>query len=603
VVGDIIRKLADPSLKWYSLKVRGGFARWAAVTTSGPQLLHVCDEYICIPTRFSEYFCWSDGSGNLAGRIFPNNEEAWDHANESDPNTSTPYNGSAILVHGYGGYGGYIDLVCGTAKCTVTLVVRRYPEPQILIFNLSSSTIRVNDPPAVHGLSRYTTGTAGSGYVDLGQNQYVVYYRSSVPGVDTSTGFFSQSPLGTSKRWGYEIYVPSGTIISGMFAKSFPKLYTGIRAPKDIPYPPFGFTIIVAGSWGYGGINISGMIDEHIGGFGICKEDPYSTWGVWTMGNNVLIAYSGWAEDDAGNVKYIFESGADVSVNTKKEEKYKRHAIKLYIVDNDEWIVTSIVKPTVDTFSHGRNYNVISPDFYMPKVYAVAYTKSMYVKPDDSISEVTSTVSGCWNYYDAWALANFILAPISGAVAEAALWIYTDDPDVSIPTNVRQAFGAGYCDSLCVYGLQVLPFGDRQLKSGKTYAAAVRYKIFEGSVTSTDILNWAKRVYPKSLTGSEWSALLSTVPFRVVLMGARVLGVTVSVSAPSSADMGSTITVSGNVGQGNATVYVVMHDPSTYAVVASARTTSDSNGNFSVQLGIPSGIAAKTYKIMVISEK
>jgi len=290
VVEDIIRKLADPSLKWYSLKVRGGFARWVDVQLPTLQLWHVCDEYVCMPVRFTEYFCWSDGSGNLADRIFPNNEEAWDHVKTDDPNTSEPYNGSAILVHGYGGYGGYIDLVCGTAKCTVTLVVRRYPEPQILIFNLSSSTIRVNDPPAAHGLSRYTTGTAGSGYVDISQNQYVVYYKSSVPDVDTSTGFFRQSPLGTNKKWDYEVYLPDGLVYTGIdvFDKYFPKLYTGIRAPRDTPYPPFGFAVITGGYWECDGLNVAGMVNEHIGGFVICKDDPYCD--IWIADNTVPIA-------------------------------------------------------------------------------------------------------------------------------------------------------------------------------------------------------------------------------------------------------------------------------------------------------------------------
>jgi hypothetical protein len=144
---------------------------------------------------------------------------------------------------------------------------------------------------------------------------------------------------------------------------------------------------------------------------------------------------------------------------------------------------------------------------------------------------------------------------------------------------------------------------DRYLVAGKTYAAAARYRIFATSATSSDILNWAKRIYPKALTGSEWGALINSMPFRAVLMGAGMLDVTVTVSAPGSASPGQTITVSGNVGQGNAAVYVVMYDPDTYSVVTSAQTTSGADGSFSVQLSIPSGTAAKTYRIAVISEK
>jgi hypothetical protein len=188
------------------------------------------------------------------------------------------------------------------------------------------------------------------------------------------------------------------------------------------------------------------------------------------------------------------------------------------------------------------------------------------------------------------------------AVAEAALFIYTDDANVSLPSDARSAFGVGYCNSVIAVGLQVVPFGDRVLSAGKIYAAAVRYKIFSGSVTSTDIANWAKRIYPKVLSSSEWSSLLSTVPFRVALMGANIIPATVSVTAPSSTNPGKQITVSGNVGQqGN--VYVVMYDPNTYRVVASASATSDASGNFSASLTVPSNISVGTYKVMVISEK
>ena len=596
--GDVIGSIMDPSLKWNSYRVRGGFARWGTITTSNPQLLHICDEYICLPVRFSEYFYWSDGSGNLVSRIFPNNDEAWDHTNETNPNTSAPYDGTGQFIHGLGGYGGYLDLVCGTSKCTVTLVVRRYPEPQILIYNLSSGTIRVNDPPREHGFSSYTNGTPGADYVDLGPNKYVVYYKTVNPAVDSS-GFFSQSPLGVSKRWSYEFYIPNGATLSD---KTFPTIYTGIKAHKDIPVPQSLFAIIDGSVGNRGGINVGGVRGWGIGGFNVYKDDPYCSQGTWAESNIASIVFNGWAEDDSGNVKYIFESGLDISTNTKMEEKYRRYAVKLYVVDNDEWIVSAFIKPTVNTTSYSRNALTIAPDFGRPDVFAASYNKSMYMSPTDAVTEVTSAITACWDFRDGWALANFVSSPISGAVAEAALFIYTDDAGVSLPSDARSAFGVGYCNSVIAVGLQVVPFGDRVLSAGKIYAVAVRYKIFSGSVTSTDIANWAKRIYPKVLSSSEWSSLLSTVPFRVALMGANIIPATVSVTVPSSTNPGKQITVSGNVGQqGN--VYVVMYDPNTYRVVASASATSDASGNFSASLTVPSNISVGTYKVMVISEK
>ncbi|MCI4407833.1 MAG: hypothetical protein JHC26_01985 [Thermofilum sp.] len=596
-VSSIIKSVVETRLWWSSYKVFGGFARWGAVSTSSPQLLHVCDEFICMPVRFSEYFYWSDGSGNLVSRIFPNNDEAWDHTNETNPNTSDPYNGSGVFINGFIGYGGYLDLVCGSSKCTVSLVVRRYPEHQILIYNLSSGTVRVNDPPSALGLNKYTTGASGNGYTDLGQNQYVVFYEYALPGIDSS-GFFSRSPLGVSKSLNYEFYVPSGTTLRG---KTFPTLYTGIKAHKDIPVSQALFSGIDIAAGDRGGVNVAGVRGFQIGGFNVYKDDPYNSYGTWDEGNVYVLAYNGWAEDDNGNVKYVFESGLDISVTTRREEKYRRYVIKLYVVENDEWIVTAVVKPTVDTYSYSRKASTIAPNFVEPGLIGSSYTKSMYMSVDDSVNEVTSAVNQCWVFYDGWALGNFISAPVYGAVGEAAFFIYTDDPNVALPSDARQAFGVGYCSSFVGIGLQVLPFGDRTLSAGKTYAAAVRYKLFDGPVTSDDIANWAKRVYPKVLTSDEWNSLLSTIPFRTTLLNGSIIIATVHVDAPTSVTVGDKVTISGNVEQANANVYVVMYDPSTYGVVASASTKSDDNGNFSVSLNMPSDKVGM-YKVMVISE-
>jgi len=594
---NVIKSLSDPRLTWYSYRAFGGFIRHGTVTTSNPQLLYVCDEYICIPARFSEYFHWSDGNGNLVRRIFPNNAEAWDHDRETNPTMSAPYDGRGVLLHGFSGYGGYIDLICGTSKCTVTLVVRRYPEPQILIYNLSSSTIRVNDPPVVHGFNRYTTGTAGSGFVDLEQNQYVLYYRSNIASVHSS-GFFSQSPLGIDKRWINEIYLPSS---STLFGRTFPTtVYLGFKTHRDIPWQYNLISFIYVSYDQRGGINTSAMVATGIGGFNIYKDDPYAFQGTWAGGNLQVLVYNGWAEDDNGNVKYIYESGIDISVNTKREEKYRRYTVKLYAVDNDEWIVSSFVRPTVNTYSYSRAAQTIAPDFMLPIPPSSTITRSMYMSPTDSITEVTSPVNRCWAFYDGWVLANFLTAPISGAVAKAALFIYTDDTGVSLPSDARQAFGVGYCNSIAVLGLQVVRFGDRWLQANRVYATAARYKIFTGSVTSADISNWARRIYPKVLTSSEWNALLSTIPFRVVLMGANIFG-NVSMMVPATANPDMQITVSGNVNR-QANVRVIMYDPDTYDVVASASTTSNINGDFSVNLTIPSGTQPKIYKIMAIAE-
>ena len=600
-VSDLVNRLKDPSLTWnIALSFGGKYIRKQAVSTSNPQILHICDDIICFPIRFSEYFYWHDGNGNLVSRIFPNHQEAWDHVNETNPNTSAPYNGATDIFIGYAGYWGYIDLTDGSTKARVYIGKRNYPELQILIFNTGTITIRVNDPPTGFGLSRYTTGTPGTGYVDLGQNQYVVYYKTTTPDIDATNKVFAQSPLGSSKRYSSELYIRyKGTLDLGF------NLYTGIKSKTDMLLdmsliPIINGAGIVRGSINTGGYRFS---DPK---FDVYADDPYAT--TWRGGYELLHVITGWAEDENGNVKFIIISAQPRKTNTKVEEQSNQYIGLLYDCGLDEWLNIRTVIPIINQYSYGSGGAVQCPftkdTLYMDSPGAKVFDAVIVrvVTPTDTVEEYTTAPGGsAWTYVDAYALMN-CYDVTNECRAVTALGIYTDDTGVSIPTDVRQAFGvARWYNEVVTEGIRVKPFQDRTLLAGKTYAVITRAKIFPRTATATDFLNWAKKKYPVKLTDTEWSELLSVLPLTKNLAGGKPVEGTYTLTAPTTATPGSTITVTGSTPRTNANVKVVLIDPDTYTVIASNTGTTDASGNYSVSLTIPStATPGKTYKIYVV---
>jgi hypothetical protein len=75
----------------------------------------------------------------------------------------------------------------------------------------------------------------------------------------------------------------------------------------------------------------------------------------------------------------------------------------------------------------------------------------------------------------------------------------------------------------------------------------------------------------------------------------------ITATIPGTIQPGSTITVSGQAPNApNRTVYVAIVDPDTYSVITSGSGKTDSSGNFSVNVNIPSTIQQKKYKAYVI---
>jgi len=602
-IKELVKRLSDPTLTWNIAKSFGGWIREATVSTSNPQVLYVCDEIICLPKRFSEYFYWQDGSGNLVSRIFPTLQEAWDHTNETNPNTSAPYDGQLVIFGGYSGYWGWVDLTDGINKARVYIGKRTYPELQILIFNTGTITVRVNDPPTGFGLSKYTIGTAGSGYTDLGQNQYVVFYKSTQPQIDTTNKVFTQSPLGSSKMYQYELYYRYyyGTDIGF-------NLYTGIKSSKDIMVDQSISLHIGGGSINRGSINAAPIVDV-FQKLDIYGDDPYCSQGTYRGGWYPLAFIGGWAEDDSGNVKHILLSSYIGKANTKCEKQMYQYLVSLYDTDLDEWFRLMIVKPIINTYSYGQVGNVQCP-FTTDGLFSVTPGAEVFdaaisrvVTPTDTVNEYTSGtgITG-WTYVDGYAMMNCYNAT-NDCRAGSALGIYTDDTSISIPSDARQAFGvARSTDKVRLFGLRPKPFQDRTINAGKTYAVVTRLKIFPGTATGTDLLNWAKKKYPYVISSDEWNSLLGVPPFAIALAGGQPPSGSITYSISGTPAPGQTITISGTGKRANATVWVALVDPDTYTVIAKNSGTSDANGNFSINLTIPTTASAgKTYRLYIIA--
>ncbi|MEM2388951.1 MAG: hypothetical protein QW215_01800, partial [Ignisphaera sp.] len=62
---NILSKINDPSIKWYIYEHFG--RRVYGNITGTNQTLSICDDMICIPVRFSEYFRWWNRAAGAPG--------------------------------------------------------------------------------------------------------------------------------------------------------------------------------------------------------------------------------------------------------------------------------------------------------------------------------------------------------------------------------------------------------------------------------------------------------------------------------------------------------------------------------------------------------
>ncbi|MEM2595619.1 MAG: hypothetical protein QW529_06655, partial [Sulfolobales archaeon] len=236
-MNELVKKLSDPSIRWYIWRHLGTRV-WGNVTGTN-QTLSICDDMICLPTRFSEYFKWWDPDTNLPGDRMFDREEAWDHTTETNPTTTYPYDASYGIqgVLGYGGYLVGLHLTDGTNRFVIHLV-RKYR--QVLISNRGyyyrDSTrydvnipVKVYFPPSALNLTYTTNGTVQADGVVIESGQYVLFYpQGEAPySIDATNGIFATSPIGSNPTYPEELYLhytsPRGYVL-------LPKVYLGIPA-------------------------------------------------------------------------------------------------------------------------------------------------------------------------------------------------------------------------------------------------------------------------------------------------------------------------------------------------------------------------------------
>jgi hypothetical protein len=581
VIADLVRRLSDPRVTWRVARSFGGWVVKRPVTSTEPQVLSVCDEIICVPVRFSEYFYWSDGQGNPAYRIFPIHDEEWDHVNETNCVTGVGFPG----VVGFSGYWLHLRLYYAGRRAYMYIVKRSYPELQVAIFNEYGFTVRVSDPPAVHGLNVYTNGTRGDGYTDIATDQYVVFYRSTLPDLDTYNCAFASSPLGSSKSLDHEIYA-RGVLLAGYL---WFNLYLGIRVPRDTVMYPAIRTDFVHGGSPTTEYNLSGLmlgyptveVTYYTGG----KSVPYEV-------------VTGWAEDESGSVRFTAIASITYRLTPKNEERARIDSVVLYDADLDEVFKVTSIRPLTD---------LTLPDEFYPGMcdvadYTITPTVGRTLLPDGSLLEYnywTATETGFLSTYNA---STCYGSDIDACISTAILGAYTDDPGVALPDDLSGAFSFYHR-----YGmferLHLTPLSNKTLAAGRTFAIVTRHKLLPPTVTGDEYTAWVLRKKPYRISGTEWKTVLGVLPLTVKLRGVRSGTVSVYVSPPT-ASPGTTVTVYGTAADlPNKLVRVVLVDPDTYSVVASAQSFTDAYGSYSASLTLPADLApGKTYRVFVLVE-
>lgn len=584
---DIINKLADPTLKWYVKPIFGKYRIYDP--SNSERTLSICDEVLCIPIRFSETLKWHDGTATSFNNVFANVSEAWDHTKDTSPNTSAPYNGKATMVYGYGAWMAKFEATDGTNKNLVHVIRRTYPQDEILIFNVSGTINIVVNDPLVSGYNVSTNGTRGTGTTTIAQGQYVLFYKGSTPSeVDTTNALFATSPISVNKTYAYEVY---DYLLQGGFNTNV-KIYTGIKAPKDIPVALNAH----GGSATRGTENVSSINRDSITGANFLLYDNEPLGGTWAEGVSPAYITLGWAEDDAGNVKFIYFSEFKYKHSVDWIRRVKYLIMNVYNADMDEWVAISKIIPLVSgVYSYGQAGAVIHPELTITDKLEIWGYKNItyraYIDPSDNLVE-NPTASSLWTYRDGWACADTTDYNISGMVAHLGIW--TDDTNLK-ETNPKNTATAQSSITQLINCPQIKKWMDTYLAQGKTYLLMSRWKIVEGSITGTDFKNWATKVQPRVLSDAEVSSLINSFPF--IHSTGIPISSQISISAPNNTNPNSTITVSGNAGVSNKTVYVIITDANGQ-VINYAQTTSGADGSFSVNITTPTNTG--NYKVYVV---
>ncbi|MEM4674786.1 MAG: hypothetical protein QXM12_00705 [Nitrososphaerota archaeon] len=613
-MSEVIKKLADPTLRWYVSKLFG--TRVYGDVTVSNQTLYICDELICIPARFSEYLKWWDPVNNAPGNRMFNRSEAWDHVNESNPTTSYPLNGKGILLPVFNGYFIAIDLTDGTNRVVVHIVRKKR---QILVVNMGYYTsggtkytinipVKVYFPPTALNYVYVTNGTIESDGVVISSGQYVLFYPydQEPEEVDTVSGLFKYSPAGSNPSLQYELKYPASQLYlvrPARYTIDLPQIYTGIRVRSNTK----DFKLIAPLLFGQdyrAPINTSGAV-MYMYRAHIYDSDPYASAGTWSFGGIPFTFYVGWAEDQDGNVVFYLLSSIVYKHTTKRTMRGKILTTFIYDLINNEMYELALANPIANMYSYGRGGVVGYPSMFdVEELIMDNCVKAIWVKPDDTYGVKTTDATTCWEWNDGYGYCNI---HSDRAICFEYLAFYTDDTNISItdPKNMGMNRCSYYTVEKRGFLDQMKPYMDRTLYAGKTYFAMARIWVEPPDLSDEEYANRIKKYAPKVLTSNEWSNLVTNIPpYSLRIFGipdtARVIYYTYS----KTVTPGSNITISGSVTG-------LIGDPHSYKkikiliidqqnnIVTQTSTYTDGEGNFSINLTAPQ--TPGNYKVVIIA--
>jgi len=577
-----------PSLKWYVYPAIDFTKRLYGRVTTDNQTLYLTDGVIAVPVRFSSYLSWYDPSTGALTRML-NLQEAWDHVNEYNPIASSPYLGTMVLLAGYRSWLLAVNVTDGSQVGEVW-IIRRYTDDSILVYNRGypyALPVDVNDPPSSLGYSVQTNGTRGTGKTTLSQGQYVLFYKGTAPQVDAASGLFATSPIGSSKSKDYEVKHVSTYYVStvGGSPVHVPTLYTGIRAPgADVEVGSSGRMLkVYRNRVTYAGISY--------GGFGVL--DSYNVSGLnWSADTSYgldvglisapLKVYSGWAEDDAGNVKVMVFSVQSILMNNLFVPLAKRLTYLSYDADIDEENSVSMVRPLILTLMQNARILAVGG---VSKSSLLEYidTSNTWHSDTSSVSQPTD-VQNVWGYFNVYT---------DTAICAAAITVvYTNDPDFS---NVRPDATRGYsiADLVGMAQFKIGTWIAKDMTTGRTYLVGVRVKEFPPNATRAEVRAWIQNRPFKVVTDI---SRLPMYPLTAWLVGNVTDTVTVNCPAVVTGGQPFTVNVSCPT-RPNKTAYVMVVDG--YGnVVSSAQGTLGSDGRASISVTAPQQVGR--YKVYAV---
>jgi len=561
-------------------KIYYGF-KAEAVVTDGTYNTYVCDNILCFPIRYDGFLKWRDPSSGAPGSRVFSLDEAWDHVNQYAPYNSTGvYGGGVVWVFGAGGYLVGVHLT-DYNQLNPVYIARRYDVDAILITNKGSLTVRVYDPPSDYGYSRTTSGTEGSGYVDLGANEFVMYYKNSI---GQNAPLFSTAPIGYSPAYSDDCQVRYFNV-DGI---DIPSLYLGVRCNGQIGGDS-GRTwgVYTNTNSGIAGIvrmyrqtnvNTSGYFGFYEPMVDIADYDEKGVNSMYSYGYVPLFVYMGWVEDSSGNVIAAVAGGRMIKHSTLWSPRaYVRWAV-WYDFEKGEEYRQYFISPTSSDGVQLQD----QPYIHIHGGEKEQAYKFWYIDPNDNLISTTSQAQQILESVDAYGFCNGYSTYENGIICAQITGIMYGDNNFNVNPKQGKVWRSSWAnDKVGGLSMSIPGWSGKTMQQGLVYGVFVRLKRFDPYTSDDDIKKWFTSFKPVSFAGFD----KVYVPPYAYVAGMRAGYV--KVSSPTSVLRGSSFTVTvEDPSSGGKPFYVFVVDEGGN-VVSVEEGTLDSSGIGQVNISIP----------------